>query len=140
MSAASNEIHGTDRIVINDGKLEEYKRLAAQCVEIVRTKDTGTLEYDLFLNADGTEVFVHERFRDSAAGLEHMANISVMMKPLSEICTITGEVCGPHPRTTKSPRIRRRPQSTPPSPQPPPNRTSSPPANRPSFHRAARGP
>ena len=30
-----NEIHGTSRIRIHDGKLEEYKRLAAQCVEIV---------------------------------------------------------------------------------------------------------
>ena len=44
-----NEIHGTSRIRIHGGKFEEYKRLAAQCVEIVRTKDTGTLEYDLFL-------------------------------------------------------------------------------------------
>jgi quinol monooxygenase YgiN len=102
MSAASNEIHGTSRIVIHEGKLEEFKRLAAQCVEIVRTKDTGTLEYDLFLNADGTECFVHERYRDSAAGLEHMANIGPMMKPLSEISTITGEVCG-----TPSPELRK---------------------------------
>jgi quinol monooxygenase YgiN len=54
MSAASNELHGTARQVIHDGKLEEFKRLAAQCVEIVRTGDTGTLEYQLFLNADGT--------------------------------------------------------------------------------------
>lgn len=101
MSPASSEIHGTARIVIHDGKLDEFKRLAAQCVEIVRTKDTGTLEYDLFLNADGTECFVHERYRDSAAGLEHMANIGVMMEPLSKICTITGEVCG-----TPSPELR----------------------------------
>lgn len=80
--------------MIHDGRLDEFKRLAAQCVEIVRTKDTGTLEYDLFLNADGTECFVRERYRDSAAGLEHMTNIGVMMKPMSEVCTITGEVCG----------------------------------------------
>jgi quinol monooxygenase YgiN len=101
MSAASNELHGTARQVIHDGKLEEFKRLAAQCVEIVRTRDTGTLEYELFLNADGTECFVHERYRDSAAGLEHMANIGPMMKPLSEVCTTTGEVCG-----TPSPELR----------------------------------
>jgi quinol monooxygenase YgiN len=102
MSPVSNEIHGTARIVIREGKLEEFKRLAAQCVEIVRTKDTGTLEYDLFLNADGTECFVHERYRDSAAGLEHMANIGSMMKPMSEVATITGEVCG-----TPSPELRK---------------------------------
>jgi quinol monooxygenase YgiN len=94
-------MHGTSRIVIHEGKLEEFKRLAAQCVEITRTKDTGPLEYDLFLSADGTECFVHERYRDSAAGLEHMANIGPMMEPLSEVCTITGEVCG-----TPSPELR----------------------------------
>ena len=46
------------------------------------------------LNAAGTKCFVHKRFRDSAAGLEHMANIGAMMNPLSEVCTITGDVCG----------------------------------------------
>jgi quinol monooxygenase YgiN len=99
----STEMHGTSRIVIRAGKLEEFKRLAAQCVEIVRTQDTGTLEYNHFLNADGTECFVHERYRDSAAGLEHMVNIAPMMQPLSEICTITGEVCGsPSPELRES--------------------------------------
>ena len=94
MSNASNEIHGTSRIVIHDGKLEEFKRLVAQCVEIVRTEDPGTLEYHHFRNADGTESFVHERYRDSDAGLAHMTNIGPMLEPLSAICTITGEVCG----------------------------------------------
>ena len=103
MSAASHEIHGTSRIVIHEGKLDEFKRLAAQCVEIVRTKDTGTIEYAHFLNAEGTECFVHERYRDSAAGLEHMANIRPMFEPLSEICDITGEVCGaPSPELRKA--------------------------------------
>ena len=102
MSDESNELHGTARQVIHDGKLEEFKRLAAQCVEIVRTQDTGTLEYELFLNPEGTECFVHERYRDSAAGLEHMANIAPMMEPLSKVCTTTGEVCG-----TPSPELRK---------------------------------
>jgi len=88
-------------MTIHEGRLEEFKRLAAQCVEIVRTQDTGTLEYDLFLTADGTECLVHERYRDSAAGLEHMAHIGPMMGPLSEVCTTTGEVCG-----SPSPELR----------------------------------
>ena len=37
-----NEIHGTARIVIHLGKLEEFKHFAARCVEIVQTKDSGT--------------------------------------------------------------------------------------------------
>lgn len=102
MSAASNEIHGTGRFVIREGQLEEFKRLAARCVEIVRTQDSGTLEYDFFLSADGAQCFVHERYRDSAAGLDHMANIGPMMEPLSKVCTITGEICG-----TPSPELRK---------------------------------
>ena len=48
----------------------------------------------LFLNREGTECFVHERFRDSAAGLEHMKNISEVMQRLSLITDMSGEVCG----------------------------------------------
>lgn len=94
MSSVSKEIHATARIVIHDGGLEEFTRLAARCVEIVRTQDTGTLEYEHFLSPDGTQCFVHERYRDSAAGLEHLANLAPMFEPLSRVCTMTGEVCG----------------------------------------------
>ena len=101
MSFAPTEIHGTSRIVIHEGKLAEFKLLAAQCVEIVRSQDDGTVEYELFLDEDGMECFVHERYRDSAAGLAHMAHIGPMMKPMSEVCTITGEICG-----SPSPELR----------------------------------
>jgi hypothetical protein len=36
-----------------------------------------------------TNVGTAERYRDSAAGLEHMANIGPMFEPLSKICSIT---------------------------------------------------
>lgn len=94
MSKASNEMWGTARLVIREGKLEELKRLVAEAMEIVRTKDTGTVEYAVFINAEGTECFVHERYRDSAAGLEHSANIGSLMQEFMAACTITGEVCG----------------------------------------------
>ncbi|NHA69909.1 antibiotic biosynthesis monooxygenase family protein [Phycicoccus flavus] len=94
MSTTSSELHGTSRITIHSGRLEEFKRLAARCVDIVRHQDTGTIEYNLFLNEEGTECFVHERYRDSAAGLEHMQNIAEVSSLLSEVCTMTGEVCG----------------------------------------------
>ena len=48
-------------------KLDEFKHLAARCVELVRTKDTGTLQYELYFNSDNTECLVFERYRDSQA-------------------------------------------------------------------------
>ena len=51
------------RLKIHHGKLDEFKHLAARCVELVRTKDTGTLQYELYFNSDNTECLVFERYR-----------------------------------------------------------------------------
>ena len=32
---------------------------------MVRTKDTGTLQYELYFNSDNTECLAFERYRDS---------------------------------------------------------------------------
>jgi quinol monooxygenase YgiN len=37
------ELQSVARLKIQDGKLDEFKRLAAKCAELVRTKETGTL-------------------------------------------------------------------------------------------------
>jgi predicted nuclease with RNAse H fold len=41
------EIKGIARVKFLPGKLAEWKRLTEQAMEIVRTKDTGTLQYDI---------------------------------------------------------------------------------------------
>jgi hypothetical protein len=40
---AVSELLGIARFKFREDKLDEYKRLSAQAMEIVRTKDTGTL-------------------------------------------------------------------------------------------------
>ena len=82
------------RLKIHEGKLAEYKRLAAQCMEVVRTKDSGTLQYDLFFNEDETEVVVIERYESSEALLEHVANLGGLMDATFAIVTGEGELLG----------------------------------------------
>jgi quinol monooxygenase YgiN len=53
-----SELQGIARFKFHDGKVEEFKRLSARCMEIVRTKDTGTLQYDIYLNDDQSEAMV----------------------------------------------------------------------------------
>lgn len=89
-----NEIKGIARVKFLPGKLDEWKRLTSQAMEIVRTKDTGTLQYEIFFNADESEAMVFERYRDADAALEHFANIGHLMAPLMETATVTGEVLG----------------------------------------------
>ena len=88
------EIKGIARVKFLPGKLEEWKRLTEQAMEIVRTKDTGTLQYEIFFNADESEAIVFERYRDADAALEHFANIGHLMAPLTETASVTGELLG----------------------------------------------
>lgn len=94
-----DEIKGVARAKIRPGKLDEYKRLCEQAMEIVRTQDTGTLQYEIFFNADETEAIVFERYRDIDAAMEHFAHIGHLMESLLQTADVTGEVLGrPSPK------------------------------------------
>ena len=89
-----DEIKGIARVKFHPGKLDEWKRLTEQAMEIVRAQDPGTLQYEVFFNADESEAIVLERYRDANAALAHFSNISHLMEPLMTTATVTGEVLG----------------------------------------------
>jgi quinol monooxygenase YgiN len=92
---AMSELLGIARFRFHEGKVDEYKRLSAQAMEIVRTKDPGTLQYDTYLNEDQSECVVIERFRDSEAAIEHAANLGDISAAVLAIVTVVhGELLG----------------------------------------------
>ena len=98
-----SELQALARLRIHDGKLDEFKRLAAKCMESVRTKDTGMLQYDWFFSSDYSECLVFERYRDSKALMEHTANLGKTLQALFETCSASGEICGtPSPELMKA--------------------------------------
>ena len=89
------ELQGIARFKIREGKLDEFKRLSAQAMEIVQTKDTGTLQYDTYFNEDQSECVVLERFRDSEALIEHAENLADLWDPiLATVSVVHGELLG----------------------------------------------
>ena len=84
----------TARGAIHEGKLEEFKLLAAQCMRTVREQDSGTLQYDWFLNKAQTECVVRETYRDSEAVLEHIANLGTTLGAILKLGDWTFEVFG----------------------------------------------
>src|SRR3954447_8204044 len=90
----TSELQGIARFKFHEGKLEEYKRLAAQCMEIVRAKDTGTLEYDIYFNDDQSECVVHERYRDSGALIEHARHLGDLNAAIVATGFVAGELLG----------------------------------------------
>ena len=89
-----SELQCVGRLRINAGKLDEFKRLAAKCAELVLTKDTGTLQYELYFNSDNTECLVVERYHDSQALLDHFKNMGDTMAAILQTCSGSGEICG----------------------------------------------
>lgn len=91
-----DELLGIARMKIIDGKLEEFKRNSQKARDLVRAKEKGTLQYDVFLNAEETEAVLLERYRDEAAMMEHHENMNQggIMEAMMKTCTAEGEILG----------------------------------------------
>jgi quinol monooxygenase YgiN len=90
-----SELLGIARFKFHEGKREEYLRLSEQANAIVEAKDSGTLQYDLFLNDDQTECMIVERYRDSEAAMEHAANVGHLFdEVLATVSIVHGELLG----------------------------------------------
>ena len=90
-----SELVGIARFRFLEGKREEYLRLSEQANAIVEAKDSGTLQYDLFLNDDQTECMIVERYRDSDAAMEHAANLGHLFAAVLDTVTVVhGELLG----------------------------------------------
>jgi hypothetical protein len=64
-------------------------------MEIVRTKERGTLQYDIYFNDDQSECVVLERYRDSEAAIEHAENLGDLMEAvLATVSVVHGELLG----------------------------------------------
>ena len=57
-------------------------------------KDTGTLQYDIYLNDDESEGIVLERYKNSEALIEHGANQGDLAAAIFATGTFVGEVLG----------------------------------------------
>ena len=89
-----SELQLSTRFRIRDGRLDEFKDLADQCISVTREKDAGTLQYDWFFSPDGDECVLRERYRDSTAILEHAANLGDLMGRFMAISDPDVEIYG----------------------------------------------
>ncbi len=89
-----SEIQGIGRFKFQQGKLEEFKRLSAQAMQIARTKDTGTLQYEIYFNHDQSEAIVLERYRDSASVFEHGSHLGDIGRAIVATGLASSELLG----------------------------------------------
>ena len=89
-----SELLGIARFEFHDGRLEDFKRLAAEGMEIVRNTDTGTLQFEICFNDEESACVIVERYRDSDALIEHARNFGDLGAALIRTGRFEGELIG----------------------------------------------
>lgn len=89
-----SRIQSIARFKIHPGKTEEFKRLSANCMELARANDPGTIRYDIFMNDDETEAVVYEEYENSEAAVKHFENMGDNADAIFKIVDMEGETWG----------------------------------------------
>ena len=73
---------------VNAGKSDELKKLMTDMVPATKSNEPGAEIYEWFLNEDGSELHLYERYVDSAATMVHLGNFGANYMPrFLECCT-----------------------------------------------------
>ena len=94
MEKPVSQIRVVARLKIKGGKLENFKQVAQDCLACSRSKDRGTLQYDLYLSADESEAVLHELYVDSQAMIDHIDNLGELIQALGDTVDISVELYG----------------------------------------------
>jgi quinol monooxygenase YgiN len=70
---------------IHPGKAEEFKQIAAQCLEAVTAREPGTSVYEWFINEAASECVVLETYESADALLAHTRNVGALVGQLLKI-------------------------------------------------------
>lgn len=80
------QIHLRTEFTINEGKIEEFKKLVEETSKFVETNEPDTITYQFYLNKDQTKCLVHETFTGSEAALAHINSVesqTILLKILN---------------------------------------------------------
>jgi quinol monooxygenase YgiN len=65
------QIHMMVDFMIEDGKIEEFKKLIQDLSKLVETNEPNTTNYQFYVNKDETKCIVTETYSSSEAALAH---------------------------------------------------------------------
>src|SRR5919198_2779728 len=71
-----NQIHFRAEFTIEEGIIEEYKKLVQDMSRIVEANEPDTIIYQFYLNRAETKCIVHETYANSEAVLAHNAGVA----------------------------------------------------------------
>ena len=71
-----NQIHLRVEFTIEQGKIEEFKKLVQDMSRVVEANEPDTINYQFYLNRVETKCIVHETYTNSEAVFAHMNGVA----------------------------------------------------------------
>jgi quinol monooxygenase YgiN len=71
-----NQIHFRAEFTIQEGKMEEYKKLVQDMSRVVEANEPDTINYQFYLNRAGTKCIVNETYANSEAVFAHINGVA----------------------------------------------------------------
>jgi quinol monooxygenase YgiN len=88
------ELSITAKCSIHEGKLEDFRRIGQDCIDIVRANEPGTLRYDWFIDESRMECRILEKYESSEALMAHAGNLGDKLGELTGCCDVSLEIYG----------------------------------------------
>ena len=71
-----NQIHFRAEFIIEEGKIEEYKKLVQDMSRVVEANEPDTINYQFYINREETGCIVLETYANSEAALAHNVGVA----------------------------------------------------------------
>jgi len=71
-----NRMHFRVEFTIDEGKIDEFKKLIQDMSRAVEANESDTIDYRFYLNREGTKCIVHETYANSEAALTHNNSVA----------------------------------------------------------------
>ena len=71
-----NQIHFRAEFTIEEGKIEEYKKLVQDMSRVVEANEPDTINYQFYINREETRCIVLETYANSEAALAHNVGVA----------------------------------------------------------------
>ena len=83
----NNRIDFRSEFIVEDGKIEECKKLILEMSRMVEINEPETLTYQIYFDKAETKCIVHEAYTNSEAAIAHAAkaNLEIYGKPSDEV-------------------------------------------------------
>jgi len=82
------------RFDVHAGKLDEFQSIIAAAIQKVRANEPRTLQYNWYHSDDHSRYIVLERYQDSDALLEHLADVGEELGAFLEVSDLAVDVFG----------------------------------------------